>query len=63
MPKIHLYIGYNIVTNKIDKIMDEKTYDEFISAVDVVCGNCIERSEDMCENCPVRHSVDYFNKK
>lgn len=42
--------------------MDKQTYDEFINAVDVVCINCIECCEEKCEQCPVRHSVDYFNK-
>ncbi len=41
--------------------MDKKEFDEFINAVDVVCGECIERSETTCDNCPVRKSVDYYN--
>lgn len=43
--------------------MDKKELDEFITAVDVVCGCCTERNEDTCENCPVRKSVDFYNNQ
>ena len=38
--------------------MEKNEYQEFLDAVDVVCGACTERSEEVCENCPVRKTCD-----
>ena len=40
----------------------DKNYDKFIDAVDTVCGICYSRSEETCENCPVRFTVDNYKK-
>lgn len=39
-----------------NELMD--TREQFLKAVDEVCNNCIFESEDSCENCPVRKTVD-----
>ncbi len=31
---------------------------EFLDAVDIVCMNCGEGTDEICVNCPVRHTVD-----
>lgn len=31
---------------------------EFFDAVDIVCMECIEASEEKCSNCPVRKTCD-----
>jgi hypothetical protein len=43
--------------------MTKNDYDALIKAVDVVCLNCVCMSEENCENCPVRKTVDYFRKQ
>ena len=35
---------------------------DFVKAADAVCSYCIKRDEKTCETCPVRQSVDYYNK-
>lgn len=42
--------------------MNEKEFNNFVAAVDVVCGVCVKCSEETCANCPVRESVTYHNK-
>jgi len=42
--------------------MTKKDHDAFIKAVDVVCINCVGISEETCEKCPVRKTVNYFSR-
>jgi hypothetical protein len=42
--------------------MTKEDYDAFIKAVDVVCINCVCMSEETCEKCPVRKTVNYFSR-
>ena len=42
--------------------MNKDELNEFITAVDVVCGACVKCSEEVCETCPVRLSVDFYKK-
>lgn len=43
--------------------MKHKEYRDFLASVDVVCGECCSRSEDKCDNCPVRESVIELGKR
>ena len=43
--------------------MKQKEREAFLKAVDTVCINCICMSEETCNGCPVRKTVDYFNKQ
>ena len=44
-------------------INKEESQKQFLKAVDVVCMDCAFLSEEMCETCPVRKTVDLMNKK
>ena len=36
----------------------KENFDELIDAVDVVCRECLYRSERTCDKCPVRKTMD-----
>lgn len=40
--------------------MNRKEYDNFLRAVDIVCGECIDMSEKKCNSCPVRVTCDHL---
>lgn len=33
------------------------------NAADVVCGECVCANLDMCDNCPVRRTINHFNSE
>ena len=43
--------------------MNKAEYIKFLEAVDVVCVNCIQLSEEKCKHCPVRMTYDALNEK
>lgn len=43
--------------------MNDKRRLEFLDSVDTVCGECINSAEEVCEQCPVRTTVNYINVK
>ena len=43
--------------------MKKAEYIKFLEAVDVVCVNCIQLSEEKCKHCPVRMTYDALNEK
>lgn len=42
--------------------MTKKEHEAFLKAVDLVCINCVYINEETCTGCPVRKSVDYYNR-
>lgn len=44
-------------------INKEEAKKQYLEAVDVVCMDCAFLSEEMCETCPVRKTVDLINKE
>lgn len=38
--------------------MNESRKKSFLDAVDIVCGECIDLSEETCDGCPVRRTVE-----
>lgn len=36
----------------------KENFDKLIDAVDVVCGECLYRTERICKKCPVRKTMD-----
>ena len=43
-------------------INKEEAKKQYLEAVDVVCMDCAFLSEEECEKCPVRKTVDLINK-
>lgn len=50
----------NTMTKRVNR---QKDYEEYLDAVDVVCMGCAYNDEAFCENCPVRKTVDKYDKK
>ena len=50
----------NITTKQVNR---QKDYEEYLDAVDVVCMGCAYNDETFCENCPVRKTIDKYDKK
>ena len=44
-------------------INKEESQKQFLKAVDVVCMACAFLSEEVCETCPGRKTVDLMNKE
>lgn len=43
--------------------MDKQDFNKYFNAVDVVCINCINATEDNCEQCPVRITCDSIHEE
>lgn len=41
--------------------MFKSDYNKLIKAAEVVCINCIICEQDVCNNCPVRKTIEYHN--
>ena len=41
-----------------DNYIKKENFDKLIDAVDIVCGECLCRSERTCRKCPVRKTMD-----
>jgi hypothetical protein len=48
------------MTKTINK---EESVKRYLEAVDIVCLDCAFLSEEVCETCPVRKTVDLMNKE
>ena len=40
----------------------QKDFSKFLDAADAVCLECIKCSDEICETCPVRQTIDYYHK-
>lgn len=41
-------------------ISNRKEKEEYIKAANAVCANCVKLDQEVCGQCPVRKSVDYY---
>lgn len=39
-----------------------KYYRKYLDSVDTVCMHCVQCKEEICQTCPVRKSVDYYEE-
>lgn len=44
-------------------IRTDKDFSKYLDAADAVCGECIKCSDENCESCPVRQTIDYYRSR
>ena len=39
-----------------------KYYMKYLDSVGIVCMHCVQSKEEICQTCPVKKSVDYYEE-
>ena len=44
-------------------LKNKDDFSKYMDAADAVCLECVKCSDEVCDTCPVRQTIDYYHKQ